>query len=244
MTASAADAAGLSLSLRNLAVTGDPAAPGGPRPILRCERLDIAPGEAVALVGPSGAGKTTFLHAIAGLIRLSSGAAIWRDAASGRVHDLAAMGERDRDAFRRDHIGLVFQDFILFEELSPLANAAIASRFAPRGRAAEITARAHAALARLGASIEPRDVSRLSGGERQRVALARALATAPAALVADEPTASLDRASADRLIEDLLRETRGAGRTLIVASHDAAVIAAMDRVVGIVDGVAAVKAAA
>lgn len=222
-------AAPLELRVRGLRVEASDGGKDAASAILSCAALDVAPGEAVALAGPSGAGKTTLLYAVSGLARAAAGSVVW-----GGV-DLAALGEARRDAFRRAHIGLVFQEFILFEELSPLANAALPASFAPASERAAIRTRARVALERLGAPLDRRDVSRLSGGERQRVALARALATAPAAVLADEPTASLDRATADRLLTDLLAETRDRGRTLIVASHDPQVLEAMDRVVPVVD---------
>jgi ABC-type lipoprotein export system ATPase subunit len=213
------------LSLRDVTVL----APDG-RALLRVGALDIAPGETVGIRGPSGAGKTTLLHVMAGLVRPRQGAVRWGET------DLARLDEAARDAFRRDRLGLIFQDFMLFEELSPLGNAAIAAAWAPRCDRGPIRARAAALLARLGVPPGARGVSGFSGGERQRVAAARALAGDPAAVLADEPTASLDRASADRLTGDLLALARERGRTVIAVSHDAAVIAAMDRVIDVADG--------
>jgi len=213
------------LSLRDVAVD----APDG-RALLRVGALDIRPGEAVGVRGPSGAGKTTLLHVMAGLIRPARGAVRWGDT------DLATLDEAARDAFRRRSLGLIFQDFLLFEELSPLGNAAVAAAWAPAAERPAIRARAATLLDRLGVPPGARGVSGFSGGERQRVAAARALAANPAAVLADEPTASLDRASADRLVGDLLALARERGRTVIAVSHDAAVIAAMDRVIEVADG--------
>lgn len=203
-------------------------APDG-RPILRVARLEAPAGTALGIRGPSGAGKSTLLHVVAGLLPVASGRVMWGDA------DLAAMTEPARDAFRRARLGLIFQDFLLFEELSAQQNAAIAAAWAPARDRAAIRARAEALLDRFGAPGD-RYVASMSGGERQRVSAARALACDPAAILADEPTASLDRENADRLAGDLLAMAREAGRTLIAVSHDPALIASMDQVVQVVDG--------
>ncbi len=215
------------LSARDVTVTGDDG-----RMLLRLDRLEVAPGAALGVRGPSGAGKSTLLNALAGLQSPATGSIRWGET------DIAALGEAGRDAFRRRCMGLIFQDFLLFEELSPLENAAIGAAFAPRAERAAIRSRAAALLDRLGVPRATRDVARMSGGERQRVAVARALAGAPRVILADEPTASLDRANADRLVADLLALAREGGGTVIAVSHDPAVAAAMDRVISVVDGVA------
>jgi putative ABC transport system ATP-binding protein len=217
---------GLPLAIEGLRVTGE-----GGRAILSVDRLRVAPGEAVAVRGPSGAGKSTLLFALAGLVPIASGAVRWGEA------DVAALSDGARAAFRRDHIGMVFQDYLLFEELTPLGNAGLAGAYAPRARRADIGNRAGAVLERLGiAPRGARNVASFSGGERQRVAVARALATDPDIILADEPTASLDRAAADGLIDDLVRLARDGGKTLIAVSHDPAIHERMDRLVEVVDG--------
>ncbi|MGR3782453.1 MAG: ABC transporter ATP-binding protein [Albimonas sp.] len=203
-------------------------APDG-RAILSVEHLEVPAGAALGIQGPSGAGKSTLLHAISGLVPVAAGRVTWG------ATDLAPLPEAARDAFRRRTLGLIFQDFLLLEELSPLDNAAVAAAWAPRAERAAIRARAAGLLSRFGAP-SARSVSGLSGGERQRVAAARALACDPAAILADEPTASLDRANADRLVADLLSAARERGRTVIAVSHDPALMAAMDRVIQVVDG--------
>ncbi|MGX1097770.1 ABC transporter ATP-binding protein [Amorphus sp. MBR-141] len=217
---------GLPLAIDGLTVTGD-----GNRTILSVGRLRVAAGETIGVRGPSGAGKSTLLHALAGLVTAASGTVRWGET------DIAALSDGGRSAFRRDRIGMVFQDYLLFEELTPLANAALAGAYAPRRRRAAIDARACAVLDRLGIGTRgTRSVASFSGGERQRVAVARALATDPAIVLADEPTASLDRAAADALIDDLVRLARDGGTTLIAVSHDPALHARMDRLVDVVDG--------
>ena len=147
------------------------------------------------------------------------------------------MNAPQRARFRRERVGMIFQDFLLFEELPALGNAALAASYAARSERDRIASGAAAMLAHLGLGDHAdRAVDTFSGGERQRVAVSRALAADPPVILADEPTASLDRAAADRLIGDLaeLAETRG--KTLIAVSHDAALHERMDRVIDIVDG--------
>lgn len=198
------------------------------RVLLSVPSLDLQAGSLTAVRGPSGAGKTTLLHALAGLI-----------AATGRLSwgetDLAGLSQTRRTHFRGQHIGMIFQDFLLFEELSARDNALVAAAF--RSDRAALAARADALMARFGvADLAARRADLLSGGERQRIAVVRALAHDPAILLADEPTASLDRATADRLIGDLARQAREDGRTVVVVSHDEHVWAAMDRVLSVRDG--------
>ncbi|SIT12859.1 ABC transporter ATP-binding protein [Paracoccus saliphilus] len=215
----------LGLSISGLRVS----APSG-RILLDVEALDFAPGTCIGLRGPSGAGKSTFLLTIAGLIEAMSGRVTWGD------DDLLAMSAPARARFRRQRMGLIFQDFLLFEELSAAANAALPGAYASRTRQRGIRGRADVLLQKLGITHGARTVDSFSGGERQRVAVARALAGDPAIILADEPTASLDRTAADRLTDDLLGLVREEGKTLIAVSHDPALHACMDRVIDIVDG--------
>jgi putative ABC transport system ATP-binding protein len=217
---------GLTLSVSGLTVAGDDG-----RAILKVGRLAIEPGLAIGLRGPSGAGKSTLLFALSGLARIATGSVVWGD------RDLAAMSERDRTAFRRRRIGMIFQEFLLFEELGAASNAGLAADFSTRAERPAVAVRAGEILRRLRVPVAARSVASFSGGERQRVAVARALATDPAIILADEPTASLDRAAADPLLDDLLQLTRDGGKTLIVVSHDATVQARMDRIYDLADGV-------
>ena len=139
--------------------------------------------------------------------------------------------------FRDARVGFVFQDALLFDELGALDNAAIGAGWRPRAERARVRAVAAERLVAVG--LDPGDarpVTSLSGGERQRVGLARALATDPAVLLADEPTASLDREAGASLIGALRALADAGGRTLLVASHDAALHAVSDRTVRVVDG--------
>lgn len=212
-----------------LVVTGlEVAAPGGRR-LLSVPLLEVPGGALVGVRGPSGAGKSTFLHALSGLVSFK-GAVRWGDT------DLGGLSGEGRARFRAARMGMIFQDFLLFDELSPLGNAALATLFAPRRIRADVLTRAAEGLRRLRVPEDRRAVASFSGGERQRVAVARALATNPAILLADEPTASLDRPAADRLIEDLTALVRQSGKTLIAVSHDSHLLDRMDRVLTIEDG--------
>ncbi len=216
---------GLALQVRDLSVTGSQG-----RVLVHVDALSIAPGEAVGIRGPSGAGKSTLLYALAGLQPKVSGEILW-----GGV-DLVARSDAERARFRREHVGLVFQDFLLFEELTAAGNAGVAAAFSRKRDVASIRTRAGAILERLGIGATPRNVDSFSGGERQRVAIARALANEPDIILADEPTASLDRETADRMIADLLDLARTSGKTLIAVSHDRHLLARMDRCIDVVDG--------
>ncbi|MBJ3776259.1 ABC transporter ATP-binding protein [Acuticoccus mangrovi] len=217
---------GLALTITDLVVEAS-----GGRHLLSVPQLDVPAGCHLGISGPSGAGKSTFLHALAGLARRTSGHVLWDGC------DILALRQGARARFRRDHMGFVFQDPLLFEEISALANAGVAAAFAPRRRRAAVTLAAGEALTTLGVPTRPaRPAATHSGGERQRIALARALATDPPILLADEPTASLDRATADTLADALLGAARAAGRTLVVVSHDPALIARMDRVLTLRNG--------
>ncbi|NDW03100.1 ABC transporter ATP-binding protein [Jiella pacifica] len=225
---SAAEARGVSLDLqvRDLVVRSREG-----RDLLTVARLDVPAGSKIGIRGPSGAGKSTLLFAIAGLLKPASGDVSWGE------HRISDMRAAERARFRRENVGLVFQDFLLFEELSSLGNAAIAARYAKASTRRSIVASARAGLARLGLeSLGGRRVDSFSGGERQRVAVARALANDPAIILADEPTASLDRASADRMVDDLASLASESGRTLVAVSHDPALHERMDWVIDVVDG--------
>jgi molybdate transport system ATP-binding protein len=182
------------------------------RPIPLDLRLDIAPGELVALVGPSGAGKSTVLRCIAGLHR----------AEAGRI---AARGEAwfDSDARRdipphRRRVGLVFQDYALFPHMSAAANVAAAmGHLPPERRAARV--RELFALVHL-SGLEDRRPAELSGGQQQRVAVARALARDPAVLLLDEPFSAVDRATRRRLQAELAGLRRGLSIPILLVTHD------------------------
>lgn len=215
----------LGLRVDNLTVSN-----GRGRVLLNVPALQIAPGQLVGVRGPSGAGKSTLLNAVAGLLPGASGQVIWGDT------DLLALGDEARTGFRAAHMGFIFQDFMLFDELSPLDNASLSALFAPKAKRGGLIAAARAQLGRLGVPEDTRQVASFSGGERQRIAVSRALAANPDVILADEPTASLDRKAADALIADLTGLARDQGKTLLAVSHDPALLEMMDQVVTVSDG--------
>lgn len=199
-------------------------------PALTGVDLSVAAGEFVVLAGPSGSGKSTLLHLLAGLDRPDRGQVLFAGA------DLAVMPEAARTAIRRHELGIVFQGFNLVPVLSAYENVEYGLWLGGVARAAR-QARVDRALAAVGLGHRARHrPDHLSGGERQRVAIARALVSDPVVILADEPTASLDSVTG-RQIVGLLRELNGRlGTTFIVATHDAAVMAAAPRVVTMADG--------
>ena len=185
--------------------------------------LRLAPGEIVALEAPSGAGKSTLLH-VAGLLDSA-------DAGTVRIggQDVAGLGDRARTGLRRAEIGFVYQFHHLLPEFSALENVALPLMVAGvAGGAAR--ARAAALLDRVGLSARAgHRPAALSGGEQQRVAFCRALANRPRLLLADEPTGNLDPATADRVFELMLGLVRDEGLAALVATHNPALAARMNR---------------
>ncbi|BDG23765.1 ABC transporter ATP-binding protein [Thermus thermophilus] len=182
--------------------------------VLAFPDLDVPQGGRLALLGPSGSGKTTLLHLLAGL-RVPEAGEVWVG-----EKNLAALGEAERDAFRRQKVGYLFQDFHLMEGYTALENVLLGLGLAGvRGASALRRAREVLEALGLGHRLDhpPR---RLSTGERQRVALARAVAHRPALLLADEPTAHLDRPRAAAALELLLQTAASLEATLVVATHD------------------------
>jgi putative ABC transport system ATP-binding protein len=195
--------------------------PQGRLDILQPVDLTIATGERCAIVGPSGSGKTTLLALLAGLDVPSAGRLWLAD------QELTALDEDARAALRRQRVGFVFQNFQLLGNLSALDNVALPLEL--RGDA-DARARAQDMLAQVGLAERARHYPpTLSGGEQQRVALARAFVGRPQVLFADEPTGSLDRASAEAVLALMFELNRAAGTTLVVVTHDDALAARVDR---------------
>ncbi|MDF1522649.1 MAG: ABC transporter ATP-binding protein [Trueperaceae bacterium] len=194
--------------------------PAGPLLVLAGLDLEVAAGEVVAITGPSGSGKSTLLHLLAGLDRPSAGEVWWGDLA---VHALSA--ERVARA-RAGRVGLVFQHHHLLADLSAHENVTLPGRVAGRVDARRGDALLEAVGLTARRDARPRT---LSGGERLRVAVARALYARPAVVLADEPTGSLDRASADAVVDALLAAVAADGAALVLVTHDARVAARADR---------------
>ncbi|WP_346345706.1 ABC transporter ATP-binding protein [Streptomyces sp. SID5468] len=194
------------------------------RQLLNHVGLSVRAGESVAVMGPSGAGKSTLLSLLLGLVRPDSG----RILVAGQ--DVAALRGGKLAAFRRAHVGMVFQFGELLPELKPVENVALAGLLGGSpGRTAY--ARAGELLDAVGlAGLGAVTTAELSGGERQRVAVARALMGAPDLLLADEPTGSLDEESRAQIAALLFAAPKEHGCALVVVTHDATVAARADRV--------------
>jgi len=203
----------------------------GALPVLNDANLSVAGGEMVALVAPSGAGKSTLLH-IAGLLEHpDSGEVLINGEAASQLND------DGRTALRRRQIGFVYQFHHLLPEFSALENLVLPQMIAGLHRR-EAERRARELLAYL--RIEPRAGHRpaeLSGGEQQRVAIARAVVNAPRLLLADEPTGNLDPHTAKHVFDALRSLVRESGVAALIATHNHALAAEMDRTVTIEDGV-------
>ena len=192
--------------------------------------LVLASGEIVALVAPSGTGKSTLLH-LAGLLERPDGGTVMVDG-----QDAGRLSDPERTAIRRDRIGFVYQSHHLLAEFSALENVMLPQMVAgvARGAARE---RAAALLASFG--LQPRLghlPGKLSGGEKQRVAIARALANRPAVLLADEPTGNLDVGTSGLVFDELLRMVRGEGVAALIATHNPELASRMDRRVTLAGG--------
>ncbi len=200
----------------------------GPVEILRDISLTLPAGKTVSITGPSGSGKTSLLMLLGGLERPTAGSV----AIDGTR--IEAMDEDALAAFRRDHIGIVFQNFHLIPTMTALENVAVPLEFAG---AKDAFARARAALEAVGLGHRlDHYPGQMSGGEQQRVAVARAFVTRPHIILADEPTGNLDADTGEKVMAALFDLTRTQGTTLILVTHDAALAARCDVAVHIRDG--------
>ena len=214
------------ISARNLTLTlGTTAAPV---PILKGIDLEVPAGETLALLGPSGSGKSSLMAVLTGLERASGGSLIVAGA------DFAALSEDELARARRGRIGIVLQAFHLLPTMTALENVAT-----PMELAGEPDARARAAAELAAVGLGHRldhYPQQLSGGEQQRVAIARATAPRPALLFADEPTGNLDAATGHAIVELLFARRAETGATLIVITHDPELADHCERVITLADG--------
>ncbi|HEX3930102.1 MAG TPA: ABC transporter ATP-binding protein [Nocardioides sp.] len=191
--------------------------------------FEVSEGEAVMVTGPSGCGKSTLLQLMGGL-DLPTAGEVW---VGGRRIDRTS--ERARARLRREHVGFVFQDFHLMDELTALENVELPALLAgtSTGRARR---RASALLEEMGlADRGHHRPAQLSGGQKQRVAIARAVVNRPTVLLADEPTGNLDSVATTEVLR-LFDTLRANGQTLVVVTHDQRTAATAERIVSLRDG--------
>ena len=198
----------------------------GRRCILDIPSLDLPGGTLAGIYGASGSGKTSLLHLLCGLTRPDPQAGCelrWGDV------PVSSLSEARRDAWRGRNVGMIFQDFQLFPQLSALENVLLPATFRFFSLPSSLRDRGRDLLRRLGIrSIDGR-VGVFSRGEQQRVALARAMLFRPSVLLADEPTASLDGRNARLVADELISLARGEGCTLLVVTHEQLLHDRMDR---------------
>jgi putative ABC transport system ATP-binding protein len=199
---------------------------------LRGVDLELGEAEFVVLLGPSGSGKSTLLNILGGLDVPSAGRVLYRG------KDLTAAAERELTAYRRRHVGFVFQFYNLIPSLTARENVALVTEIAEAPMTPEIALE----LVGLGQRLD-HFPAQLSGGEQQRVAIARAIAKRPDVLLCDEPTGALDISTGIVVLEAIERVNRELGTCTAVITHNAAIASMADRVIRLSDGhVASVEA--
>ena len=197
---------------------------------LRGLDLTVGKGEFTALIGPSGSGKTTTLNLVGGLDSPTSGSVIVEGV------DLGGLNRKELSHLRRDRIGFVFQSYNLIPVLTAYENAEMVM-WVQGVPARERRERVMDLLAAVGLDgMEDRRPTELSGGQQQRVAIARAIASDPAVVLADEPTANVDSETAETLISLMETLNRDRGVTFLFSTHDHRVVERVKRVVRLVDG--------
>ncbi len=194
---------------------------------LRIPELGVAPSETVAVIGPSGTGKTTLLNLMAGVVVPDSGTVRVAGA------DITTLGETARRAHRIRRIGMVFQEFELISYLDVTDNVLLPFRIGPQLKL-NAAVRSHAAelIVQVGLGDKAhRRVTHLSQGERQRVAIARALVTGAQVILADEPTGNLDPVNKNKILDILFEQVKARDVTLVAVTHDHGLLDRFDRVV-------------
>jgi putative ABC transport system ATP-binding protein len=196
--------------------------------VLNDVNLDVMQGQAVALVGPSGSGKSSLLMLIGGLEQASSGQIFISS------KEIGVLNQSAMTTFRRKMIGVIFQSFHLIPTMTALENVMIPLEIMGADNIAD---RSNAALGKVGLSQRTSHYpTELSGGEQQRVALARAIVTRPKIILADEPTGNLDKDSGDMVTEMLFDLKTEAGSTMIIITHSTNLAQQCDRQISISNG--------
>ncbi len=202
---------------------------------LRDVTLDLFRGQLALLMGPSGSGKSTLLAVLSGLLRPDSGQVLAHDA--DKMIDIWKMTDRQRERYRLHHCGFIFQGYNLFPALTARQQLEIVLRWGDGTPAREARERADEMLSLLGLAKKMRLLpNQLSGGEKQRVAIGRALIKNPQFCFADEPTAALDWAHGEHVIELLRAAAHERGSTILVVSHDHRIVPFADTIFNLEDG--------
>ncbi len=202
-----------------------PEATGGRLPVVQVADFHLQAGEQVALVGTSGAGKTTFLHLLAGILTADEGAITYT--LNGAATEIMALKEAQRDRFRGQHIGYIFQTHHLLPGLTALENVQLGMSFTGRAASAEWARHLLEAVG-LGERMKYKP-GKLSVGQQQRVAVARAVSNRPQIVLADEPTGSLDAPNAAATLELIRRLCGETGAALLLVTHDARIAGRLQR---------------
>ncbi len=186
------------------------------KPVLDIPNWSVLPGEQVFIYGPSGCGKSTLLNLLSGMLTPEAGEVTVLE------QRLDNMTPRQRDRFRADYVGYVFQQFNLIPYLSAIDNVRLAQHFSKRGSKADALTEIELLLTQLNISQDDRrkPIAKLSIGQQQRVAIARALINKPEILIADEPTSSLDQKNRDNFMSMLMSLVNEHNITLVFVSHD------------------------
>ena len=195
---------------------------------LKIKKIAVKDGEKVAIIGSSGCGKTTLFNLISGMIVPTKGNVIVEDV------DLTTLKENERDLFRANHIGYIFQDFNLFPDFTVLQNVVLPMSFSKRYEKKEMEEEALSILKRVGLEKKiNQKVKTLSGGEKQRVAIARSIVNKPNIILADEPTGNLDYKNGEKIMRLIMQIADEEKATLLVITHNNSQLEMFDRNINI-----------